>query len=242
MNETGRSAIGTSNRVFRGRIGEGITIVASILLAFGVDAWWDRGRERRELASLEELVEAQMLENRMVLASEIEGAQSAQRALESAVAIISPKPPDVPPDSLWNLLDAAWGLSDRALETSALERLLGSELFDPAARPALNRHMVNFRMASGFLSRNAERFVEVKVRTTDRILTLSPLPTGPSGFWNVPDPGEPFPDATHELLSDAHLEGLVKQMHRRHRIRGQLSTELDALADSITRGVRRARE
>jgi hypothetical protein len=116
---------------------------------------------------------------------------------------------------------------------------LGSELFDPAARPALNRQMVNFRMASGFLSRNAERFVEVKARTSDRILTLSPFPAGPTGFLDVPDPGEPFPDATPQLLSDAHLEGLVRLMHRRHTIRGTLSSELDALADSITRGVRR---
>lgn len=29
-------------------LAEGLVIVASILLAFGIDAWWDRAQERRE--------------------------------------------------------------------------------------------------------------------------------------------------------------------------------------------------
>jgi len=110
-------------------------IVASILLAFAVQAWWEGRQERRALAGIEELLRVQMSANAVTLQTEIEGARAAQEALGTAVRAIAPDPSPIPADSLWSLLRRGWGMLDQELETSALESLLDLDTFEPAGRP-----------------------------------------------------------------------------------------------------------
>lgn len=45
---------------WKGRLTEGLVIVVSILLAFGIDAWWDESREQRETRELVEALEPEL--------------------------------------------------------------------------------------------------------------------------------------------------------------------------------------
>jgi len=49
-------------------VGEGAVIIASILLAFGIDAWWDKRQERSEETRILQDLHAEFLENKIRLA------------------------------------------------------------------------------------------------------------------------------------------------------------------------------
>jgi hypothetical protein len=205
-------------------------IVVSILLAFGIEAWWERGQERRQVGEFKELLRIQMEENVRSLDQDIAGALEAQAALGAALYAISPDPRPLSADSLNRLISGGWGMEDRALEVSALNRVLSLESFDPTERPELYRRMIAFRGQAERLGRNVERFVTVKMRTRDYMRTVTPV----AGLmYPDPDPGPPFPTPIDRLLRDPQLESLLRELWERQRLREEWGWELRALAESI---------
>lgn len=210
-------------------------IVVSILFAFGVDAWWARGQEIREVESYRQLMGVQMAANHSLLTEEVERAQASQSSLIAAVRAISPDPEPIPADSLWNLIRGGWGMGgDQGVEIAALERLLSLDTFEPADHPTLYRQMITFRSQSGRVAANTERFVTVKERTSDYIRTVSPLP---SLMYEASDLDEVFPAPIEQLLRDHQLQSLLQELHDRQRLHGAWAMELLVLADSITRAL-----
>ena len=52
-----------------GALGQGVLIVASILLAFGIEAWWDDRQEQQHRAALLDDLAVELRQNRDALSS-----------------------------------------------------------------------------------------------------------------------------------------------------------------------------
>lgn len=213
------------------RVGiEMVVIVVSILLAFGIEAWWQSGQERKAVAELKELLRVQMTANVELLDADIEEALQAEASLSAAVQAISPNPGPITADSLWTLIGGGWDMLDQNVEISAVDRVLGLESFDPTEQPALYRQMIAFRGQAERLGDNVDRFVTVKMRARDYMRSVTPLPTL---MYADPDSGVAFPVPVDQLLTDPQLESLLKELYERQRVRRSWANDLRSLADSI---------
>jgi hypothetical protein len=95
---------------------ESVAIVASILLAFGVDAWWDARLEARRRAELMDDLRVELQRNRADLTNALERQRLRLHRLEILLGEITPQAVGLAPDSL------------RALQQSTL---LGNPTYDP---------------------------------------------------------------------------------------------------------------
>lgn len=217
---------------------EGAVIVASILLAFAIDAWWEGGQELRSLRDHEDLVVAELAQASTRLRAEATDATAARESLGTAIRLISPEPEPISSDSLFSLIRAGWAMSDDDIPITALERLLAMDSFEPTTRPELYRQMVDFRAMTGLVVRNVDRFVVTKERASSYLMSVGPRP---SLMFDDPDPGSRFPVPIDELLRSRELEGHLRDMYERHEVRYARSLELAELADSITAHLRSGR-
>jgi hypothetical protein len=121
-----RSFRGSSSRLFL----EGVAIVASILLAFSIDAWWDGHQERQEEERLLIALLDEFRENKGLL----EEARIFHRAVEQAelelMALAAGSSPDISPDSLDQLVgEILWWGSETKFSVGALNSVvLGGKL------------------------------------------------------------------------------------------------------------------
>lgn len=103
------------------RIGDGVAIVTSILLAFGIDAWWDaRGTRTLE----QEYLAALASETRQAL-GEITADLNAQERLRTALLSYANGEP-IEPDSLSRILRRASSVNNIAPPTAVIDELVSS--------------------------------------------------------------------------------------------------------------------
>ncbi len=105
---------------------EGVVIVGSILLAFGLQAWWDGVQERQEeqrvLAALAEDFEETRVDTRQKIAATEAVRDTVMRLLELG----SMEQPDVAREEIRQLLRGAFGLYDLEPQISTYEDIVGS--------------------------------------------------------------------------------------------------------------------
>ena len=136
----------------RRRIGEAVAIVASILTAFAIDAWWDGTQEdRRAEAHVEALSsEFEMVELELDRASrELEGALEATAQLALRV---SPDPVWMPADSLGRLLIQSLTVNAVEIPSGALSAILASGELSTLTDPELQRALAAWPSAARPLS------------------------------------------------------------------------------------------
>jgi hypothetical protein len=124
----------SENRSFRGSFSrlvlEGVAIVASILFAFAIDAWWDGHQERQEEERLLTALLDEFRENKELL----EEARIHHRAVEQAelelMALAAGSSPEISPDSLDQLIgEMLWWWSGTRFSVGALNSVvLGGKL------------------------------------------------------------------------------------------------------------------
>jgi hypothetical protein len=149
------------------KIGEGVVIVASILLAFGIQAWWDDRREaeeeRRMLTAL--LLESQgnaewLSEMVSYYQAGIAAADAIQEAAGQTVSTISS-------DSVDALLATLTGTFTPPLERGALDAVLVGGRIDVIADEDLRRRVAAWER--GF--RGADSQAEMDVRVDENVWT-----------------------------------------------------------------------
>jgi len=202
-------------------LAEGVAIVVSILLAFGIQAWWDGRQLAEERAQHLSLLQAQMSENRALLEVSDSLSRNAVDGLSELLSIMSPDLTSLPRPNWGELMAPGLGMDDRDLELSATESLLASGYLDLERDATLHRMLLAFRAQAGRHSRDLSRFVDVRTRVRDRLYTLGAVPGGA------------FSVAPGTVLSDVQLYGLFDELHARHRARVFRSTALIDLVDSI---------
>ena len=119
---------------------EGLTILASILLAFGIDAWWDARNERR--------VEGQYLSALRVefqrALREISGDLEDQEMLRSQLSYFIHQS-SAPPDSVRTILSFAAGANNIAPPTSVMEEIVSSGRLQVIRSTAIREAIVAYR-------------------------------------------------------------------------------------------------
>ena len=156
---------------------ESAAIVASILLAFAIDAWWEqRGEHRRNLAQLSTIrTEFVEVEHRL--------SQADQRLVglrESVSDFLSHVGPDAPlasMDSLASLIDLSFRAARIELPTGSLQALLASGELSNVANNELKALLATWpaevsrlRNQSGLLEENREEIIRY---LHDKIPTLA---------------------------------------------------------------------
>ncbi len=219
--EVGRSS------TLRRRVGEGITILVSILLAFGIDAWWDTWREDATLQGHLAAVLAEMEGNRRALladATRISRAASAQRAI---LGLTGPAPRALPEDSLAGLIGASFDGVPGILTTGALESLLASGTLASVSDVELQARLLNWRGRYESIRAQAGVFQAGRASLIETLGDGLPL----LDAAHVVDPGLPsssFRFDVGALLSDPRLEAHVANL-------GALSARMDLDLDVLIR-------
>ena len=92
-----------------------VVIVGSILLAFGIEAWWDRIQERETERQQLSVLRAEMVANRSELDVRRQRGAGTLEAQVTLIELIGPESQMMPVDSLASLLRAAWAHALHAL-------------------------------------------------------------------------------------------------------------------------------
>lgn len=211
----------------RRRVGEGLTILVSILLAFGIDAWWDTRQDGAILHDHLAAVLAEMAGNRQALladAARISGARSAQRRI---LGLTGPATGSFPPDSLAALIGTSFDGVPGILATGALESLLASGTLARVSDVELQADLVNWRGRYESIRSQAGVFQAGRASLIEALGDALPL----LDAAHVVDPDFPsssFSFDTGALLSDPLLEAHLANL-------GALSVRLDRDLEALLR-------
>ena len=184
-------------------------IVASILLAFAIDAWWaervDQSRSKDQLRSLaiefgEVELHLQHYEARLL---------KLRQAVSDLLSHIGPETQVQTVDSLYALLDLTFRASKMELPTASLQALLASGELSAVSDDKLNALLAswpaqvsNLRNQSGLLEENREEIIRY---LHDKVPTLSiAYKTNQMNHY----PGSSFVGDPENIQRDMKVEGL----------------------------------
>jgi hypothetical protein len=80
------------SRTWLGFLAEGLVVIASILLAFAIDAWWDRRGEQEREAEVLAALEHEMIQNKQGIETTLE---SHDRTHQAALAFLGSTPEEI---------------------------------------------------------------------------------------------------------------------------------------------------
>jgi hypothetical protein len=124
---------------------EGMTIIMSILIAFLIDAWWDRQIQVARISEHYAQVSVQLSENGAQLAEAQAQALGAREAALAVVRAIAPEPVRLSRDSLTYLLDRSFRLDAADIETGAVEAVLSEGLLAASSSVELQQALIAYR-------------------------------------------------------------------------------------------------
>jgi len=193
---------------------DGIVIVVSILLAFGIDAWWDRraalGQTREHLQA----VRFEVVENIGLLDEQAERCEENRAATKGLLSLIGPDPEPVPPDSLVSLMAGALsaGIANR-VSTTALAAMIAEGQFAAIRSGQLRRGLADWLSAVDQRIQQREN-ARVQLRqTVAYVQTVMPYGLVAARYANAQLPQESrFRLDVGRVLRDATLEGSLSQL------------------------------
>ena len=156
---------------------ESVAIIASILLAFAIDAWWEqRGDHRRNLAQLSTL-RTEFVEVEQRLAQADQKLIGLRESVSDFLSHVGPEAPLEPMDSLASLIDLSFRASRIELPTGSLQALLATGELSNVANNELKALLATWpaevsrlRNQSGLLEENREEIIRY---LHDKIPTLA---------------------------------------------------------------------
>lgn len=133
----------TERNVIVRRLGQGLGVVLSILIAFAVDAVWEESKERRDLRDDLANIKSELAENRARVVYHLDMAGRVANALDGLYAAIETqgRTPSVPDTTVWlahinPTLDASLG---------AIDALVASGRMAVVDNPELSRRLAGLR-------------------------------------------------------------------------------------------------
>jgi hypothetical protein len=196
-------------------LAEGAVIVLSILLAFGIDAWWEGraelGQTREHLAA----VRLELFENARLLDEQAVSCERSRAANEGLFSLMGPNPEPVPPDSLVSLVAEALfpGVGNR-LSTTAIDAMIAEGQF-AAIQSADLRLGLGDWLSSEVNQRSQQRDnTRAQLRETQAYVeTIMPYGLVRARWSSLSDlPESRFRLDVDRVLGDATLEGSLSQL------------------------------
>ena len=145
-----------------GRIlAEALAIVASILLALAIDAWWDSRQARRAESAFLVDIHAEFTQNRTRLEAVIEGQRRRVELYRVVMREAGPGAEGLSSDSLKAIVRSAYLNPGFYPRTDALERGTAGAGLDLIQDPGLRRGISGFWDSYGHYFRNQARYADV---------------------------------------------------------------------------------
>lgn len=197
---------------------EGPAIVVSILLAFAIDAWWDRRGERRleaeYLSSLAGEVRAGLTE----LEGDLDGRERLRTRLLYVLSVEA-----VPADSIRVLLRDASSVSNIAPPTAVMDDLVSSGRLPLIRSEEIREALMLYRQ---MLSKNDANEAPHHAFVNGRFIPYlsETIPIGDVVLTSLPESGIRASDATLQALrEDVRFRNmLVERLHRLERGLGRV--------------------
>jgi len=202
---------GSLRRAWRGRFEEGATILLSILLAFGIDAWWQARGDRLELSDYLGAIRAEMSANLSVLRADSVRLEYARRAQVRLLTATGPGAAALGEDSLAALVGAAFDGVPSTLTTGAMEAFLASEAFSRVPEVAFQAGLANWKGSYESLRRQSVVFQDGRTATVELLGGRLPL-LDAARVVNPSLGGSSFSFDASLVLSDPTFEGLMANL------------------------------
>lgn len=124
---------------------EVVVIVGSILLAFGMDRWWEGSREAAARARLSDDVATEFVQIIDVIDARIQAGETLRGRLVDFLLIDPDTAARVPTDSAYLMLQAIWRPGTDQINDAMVLDLLDAESFDLLANSALRSALAEWR-------------------------------------------------------------------------------------------------
>lgn len=105
---------------------EGVVILVSILLAFGIDAWWEDRQENQEALRQVDRVLAELEANTVILDKHVAWMKAATAATAEFLAICGPDPQPITSAAMGKHFDGIFGVPTLSVSRNATEQFLAS--------------------------------------------------------------------------------------------------------------------
>lgn len=187
---------------------EALSVAAGVLLAFSVDAWWDRVQERDRLEGLRNAAEVEAAENRALLWAYRQAGDRSLDAGRELIDLIGPEPTDVPLDSLLGLMGRLLMYNAAPLELAATDRLLASGDVESLLDPEFHRGLLRLRTGATRYYDQGVRFERIHEELVVQFGRVAPMAALSASKEGVHPPSD-FPVDVEAVLSSSGLEGAV---------------------------------
>ena len=138
---------------------EAAAIVASILLAFAIDAWWDESQQRKHLHTVLTGLEAAFSENVTLIDENIDLVIRYQGILKGFIEMAPGDAAQIPPELTFDTLQSIWRPITTANNNSLLIATLDSENLTALDLPALRDVIARWRTQVNELRERTEQLV-----------------------------------------------------------------------------------
>lgn len=213
---------------------EGTAIVVSILLAFGIDAWWQDRQIRREEHEVLQGLQEEFLTIHEVLARHSDLHQASLKSLEDVLSA-----PDTSPDLVEIVENAIRELltpNTTDISNGTLHALLASGRLEMLSNKALRKRLVNWEREIGEVWDDQEAHAKMVYEIHVPYLINEGLSaSGAMGFWyddwSIPvRPVASDVEALRHLLNDAKFRSMVEI---RYGYRKHLTQEYEAALAAV---------
>lgn len=152
---------------------EAVAIVASILFAFAIDAWWDESQQQREMQTVMADLEASFAENVTLLDENIELVILYREILKGFIEMEPGDAANIPPELTFDTLQSIWRPVTTTNNNSILIAILDAENLTALAFPALRNAIARWR---GQVNQLDERTEQLVASEQDALLVIGRHP------------------------------------------------------------------
>lgn len=191
---------------------EGFVIVASILLAFAIDAWWDERQEAEEAMLQVDRLVAELEANVFLLERQIEDLDVTTAAAQRFLAKFGPDPAPTEKSEIGVLFNELYASGTIALDRNASERFLASGLLTKSPWLGVRKELSTLLALQQIHEQRSVELRSMRTGINNRISQLMPsLDTSLGHPAMAAYSPSRFPYETEDVLSDMYLEGLVAE-------------------------------
>ena len=186
---------------------EGVAIIASILIAFAIDAWWDDRQESASEVRALNRVSAELETNSERIRDKLQTITASIQATSTFISWMGPQPADIEKETLVNQFDALYGIGFFSLHRSATRDYLARGRTDTVRNLEVRHAISEWYSAGTALEEQYERLrmahANISVYLQDAIPFLHTII---ANALMVGHPSSRFPFEKTGLLADPKLE------------------------------------
>jgi len=191
---------------------EGVVIIASILVAFAIDAWWDDRQSRQAEINQLHSVAAELESNVVLIRAKLETLVVADAAAGEMMSWMGPEPRHVEQNELGETFRKMYSIGSFALPRGASERFLAGDRADAVEDNVVRNAITKWYTDSGELERQYSWLREAHATLRDYLVDAVPTLELDRSHPLMQDvQGSKFPFSLSDLLSDPDFESRMSQ-------------------------------